>query len=57
MNADNVPNIIEINPLPGILPDPMENSCYPKAARTAGLSYDEMLNSVLYTAAKRNNLL
>jgi D-alanine-D-alanine ligase len=57
MNADNVPNIIEINPLPGILPDPKENSCYPKAARTAGLSYDEMLNSVLYTAAKRNNLL
>ena len=57
MNAENVPNIIEINPLPGILPDPKENSCYPKAARTAGLSYDEMLNTVLYAAAKRNNLL
>ena len=57
MNADNVPNIIEINPLPGILPDPKENSCFPKAARTAGISYDEMLNSVLLAAARRYNLL
>ena len=57
MNADNVPNIIEINPLPGILPDPKENSCFPKAARTAGISYDEMLNKVLLAAAKRYNLL
>jgi D-alanine-D-alanine ligase len=57
MNADNVPNIIEINPLPGILPDPKENSCFPKAARTAGISYDEMLNRVLLAAARRYNLL
>jgi D-alanine-D-alanine ligase len=57
MNADNVPNIIEINPLPGILPDPKENSCFPKAARTAGISYDEMLNKVLLAAARRYNLI
>ena len=57
MNADNVPNIIEINPLPGILPDPKENSCFPKAARTAGISYDEMLNRVLLAAARRYDLL
>ena len=30
-------NIIEVNPLPGILPNPEENSCYPKAARAAVL--------------------
>lgn len=57
MNSDNVPNIIEINPLPGILPDPKENSCFPKAARTAGIFYDEMLNKVLIAAARRYNLL
>lgn len=51
------PNIIEINPLPGILPNPADNSCYPKAARAAGLSYDEMINKVLLTAAKRYNLI
>jgi D-alanine-D-alanine ligase len=57
LDANNIPNIIEINPLPGILPDPKENSCFPKAARTAGLSYNDMLNKVLFSAAKRNNLL
>jgi D-alanine-D-alanine ligase len=57
LDANDNPNIIEINPLPGILPDPKENSCFPKAARTAGISYDEMLNKVLLAAARRNNLL
>ncbi len=52
-----VPNIIEVNPLPGILPDPEENSCYPKAARTAGINYNDMINKVLFAAAKRYNLV
>ena len=51
------PNIIEVNPLPGILPNPEENSCFPKAARAAGLSYNDMINKVLFAAAKRHNLL
>ena len=46
-------NIIEINPLPGILPNPEENSCYPKAARAAGYTYEEMLLSVLKSACDR----
>jgi D-alanine-D-alanine ligase len=46
-------NIIEVNPLPGILPNPEENSCYPKAARAAGLSYEEMLLSVLKAGCER----
>jgi len=32
------PQVIEVNPLPGVIPDPAANSCYPKAARAAGLS-------------------
>jgi len=52
-----VPNVIEVNPLPGILPNPEDNSCYPKAARTVGLSYTEMINKVLYVAAKRYGLI
>jgi D-alanine-D-alanine ligase len=52
-----VPNIIEVNPLPGILPNPEENSCFPKAARVAGLNYNDMINKVLFAAAKRHNLL
>ncbi|SRR5581483_3907052 len=46
-------NIIEINPLPGILPNPEENSCYPKAARAAGLTYEAMLLSVLKSGCER----
>jgi len=57
LDAAGEPNIIEINPLPGILPDPKDNSCYPKAARTAGMDYTTMLNKVLYTAAKRYSLV
>jgi D-alanine-D-alanine ligase len=50
------PNIIEINPLPGILPKIEDNSCFPKAARMAGLNYQEMLNSVLNAAIHRYGL-
>ncbi len=57
LDANNEPNVIEINPLPGVLPDPADNSCFPKAARAAGLSYEEMINKVLYSAAKRNYLI
>jgi D-alanine-D-alanine ligase len=57
LDKNNIPNVIEINPLPGIMPDPNENSSFPKAARAAGLQYDRMIQSVLYAAAKRYNLL
>lgn len=57
LDANNGPNVIEINPLPGILPNPEENSCFPKAARTKGLNYQEMINKVLYVAAKRHKLI
>ncbi len=51
------PNIIEVNPLPGILPDPLSNSCYPKAARAAGMDYNTLINNVLNIALKRHNLI
>ena len=57
LDKNNVPNIIEVNPLPGILPDPKDNSCYPKAARSENISYDEMLNLVLLSAVKRYELI
>jgi len=51
------PYIIEVNPLPGILPNPDDNSCFPRAAREAGLSYDEMINLVLELAMERYGIL
>jgi D-alanine-D-alanine ligase len=56
LDKNGVPNIIEINPLPGIMPDPNENSSFPKAARAAGMNYNQMIQRVLYSAAKRYNL-
>lgn len=54
LDKNNIPNIIEINPLPGILPDPSDNSCYPKAARQVGLDYNDMINTVLNCAVERS---
>lgn len=53
LDSNGVPNIIEVNPLPGVLPNPDNNSCYPKAARTAGLDYSTTLNMVLLSAMRR----
>ena len=50
------PNVLELNPLPGILPNPDANSCFPKAARTAGLGYDDLINRVLEIACQRLGL-
>jgi D-alanine-D-alanine ligase len=50
--SDN-PHVLEINPLPGVLPELDNNSCYPKAARAAGLSFDEVILAVLRAAASR----
>jgi D-alanine-D-alanine ligase len=57
LDKNGEPNIIEINPLPGILPNQEENSCFPKAARAAGLNYSDMINRVLLESAKRYNII
>jgi D-alanine-D-alanine ligase len=56
LDAAGVPNIVEVNPLPGILPNPEDNSCLPKAARAAGLNYDQLIQSALLAAAARNGV-
>jgi D-alanine-D-alanine ligase len=50
------PNILEINPLPGILPNPEDNSCLPKAARAAGYSYSALIHRVVDEAVARYGL-
>ena len=56
LDANGVPNIVEVNPLPGILPNPEDNSCFPKAARAAGMSYDQLIQSSLRFAAERQGV-
>ncbi|HET6761369.1 MAG TPA: hypothetical protein VFH13_04675 [Gemmatimonadaceae bacterium] len=56
LDAAGVPNVLEANPLPGILPDPADNSCLPKAARAAGIGYEELIQSCLRYAAARQGV-
>jgi D-alanine-D-alanine ligase len=53
LDEAGIPNIVELNPLPGIIPDPRMNSCFPKAARAAGFTYDELIQEVVRIAWKR----
>jgi len=52
-DAANRPMVVELNPLPGILPDPRDNSCFPKAARAAGMGYAELIRTVADIAWRR----
>jgi D-alanine-D-alanine ligase len=56
LDATGKPNVVEVNPLPGILPNPADNSCFPKAARAAGMSYDELIQACLIHAAERQGI-
>lgn len=50
------PNILEVNCPPGIIPDPKENSRFPRAAKVAGLNFPKLLQTVIASASKRYKL-
>jgi D-alanine-D-alanine ligase len=52
-DAAGRPMVVELNPLPGILPDPRDHSCFPKAAAAAGMSYDDLIRTVADVAWRR----
>ena len=56
LDEQDRPNVLELNPLPGILPNPVEHSCFPQAARAAGMNYNTMINAVLNAGINRYNL-
>jgi D-alanine-D-alanine ligase len=53
LDSGSTPKILELNPLPGILPDPKQNSCFPKAARAGGMDFQTLVNTVVDVARKR----
>jgi lysine 2,3-aminomutase len=57
LDSNGVPNVIDVNALPGLMPDPLENSRFPKACYTAGMSYDKIINTILKEAMIRHGLL
>ncbi len=56
LDKNGIPNILEVNCPPGIMPDPKENSRFPRAAREAGYSFEQMLEEILKSACKRYNI-
>ena len=57
LDSFGIPNVLEINALPGLIPNPAENSRFPKACFAAGMSYDEIINRVMDEAMGRYGLL
>jgi len=53
LDRDGVPNVIEINPLPGLRP---AFSDLPRAANADGTTYEELVNAILDAAARRYGL-
>jgi D-alanine-D-alanine ligase len=53
LDANGVPNVVEVNPLPGVIPNPADNSCFPCAARAAGMGYDTLIQKVTQIAWRR----
>jgi D-alanine-D-alanine ligase len=49
--------VIEINTLPGMIPDPSVISYLPIAAKAAGISYEGLVNTILNEAVMRYGLL
>jgi len=53
VDESGTPYILEVNPLPGMIPDPRAHSCLPEAARAAGFTYDQLICTILYHALER----
>lgn len=53
MDRHGVPSVMEVNPLPGMMPG---FSDYPRIAEKGGWPYTELVNGILECALRRNNL-
>lgn len=56
LDKSNEPRVLEVNPIPGLIPDPDAHSCLPEAARAAGYSYDQLICTILWHGLKRHGL-
>jgi D-alanine-D-alanine ligase len=53
LDTNGAPNVLELNPLPGVIPDPEAHSCFPWAATVAGMTYDELIQAAAAVAWQR----
>lgn len=53
LDKDNIPYVLEINPLPGL--DPRESN-FPIMAYAAGMKYEDLIEAILMSASERKRL-
>jgi len=53
LDKDNIPYVLEINPLPGL--DPKESN-FPIMAYAAGMKYEDLIEAILISASERKRL-
>lgn len=57
LDGDGEPSVIDVNALPGLIPDPAENSRFPKAAYASGYTYQDLICTIFDAAIKRVGML
>ena len=57
LDGEGEPSVFDVNALPGLIPDPAENSRFPKAAYASGRSYEELIGEVFDAALAREGIL
>jgi D-alanine-D-alanine ligase len=53
LSRDNIPYVLEINPLPGLNP---KESNFPIMAYAAGMKYEDLIEAILTSASERKGL-
>src|SRR3989344_4301256 len=53
LDKNGKPYVLELNPLPGLSPSMESISLFPKAARLAGISYNELIKKMVEVSLKR----
>jgi D-alanine-D-alanine ligase len=53
LSKENIPYVLEINPLPGLNPT---ESNFPIMAYAAGMKYEDLIEAILISASERNKL-
>ncbi|RZN64428.1 MAG: radical SAM protein [Candidatus Methanoliparum thermophilum] len=53
LDDNGSPNVLDVNPLLGLAPDPKENSRFPRACYVAGMEYRDIIGRILFLAIER----
>jgi D-alanine-D-alanine ligase len=56
LDSEGIPQVLDVNALPGLMPNPKHNSRFIRSCYTLGMTYDQIIQSVLMGALKRYNL-